>query len=98
MLHRDPDQRPRDLVVLAEMIRQSLLKIERRRAFADKYGIPYRTTLVRRPEARSTRLWRRALLVVALLLAAAVIVRVLLAEPISRVMHRHRESKHIGAP
>src|SRR5216117_2211438 len=96
MLHRDPDQRPRDLVVLAEMIRQSLLKIERRRAFADKYGIPYRTTLVLRPEARSTRLWRRGLLVAALLLAAAVIVGVLLAEPISRIMHRDREAKDIG--
>src|SRR5438552_10259141 len=96
MLHRDPDHRPRDLVVLAEMIRQSLLKIERRRAFADKYGIPYRTTLVRRPEARSTRLWRIGLPVAALLLAAAVIVGVLLAEPISRIMHRDREAKDIG--
>ena len=96
MLHRDPDQRPRDLVVLAEMIRQSLLKIERRRAFADKYGIPYRTTLVRRPEARSTRLWRIGLPVAALVLAAAVIVGVLLAEPISRIMHRDREAKDIG--
>src|SRR6266576_1162107 len=96
MLHRDPDQRPRDLVVLAEMIRQSLLKIERRRAFADKYGIPYRTTLVRRPEARSTRLWRIGLPVAALLLAAAVLVGVLLAEPISRIMHRDREAKDIG--
>src|SRR5437773_11644341 len=96
MLHRDADQRPRDLVVLAEMLRQSLLKIERRRAFADKYGIPYRTTLVRRPEARSTRLWRIGLPVAALLLAAAVIVGVLLAEPISRIMHRDREAKDIG--
>ena len=96
MLHRDPDQRPRDLVVLAEMLRQSLLKIERRRAFADKYGIPYRTTLVRRPEARSTRLWRIGLPVAALLLAAAVIVGVLLAEPISRIMHRDRGAKDIG--
>ena len=32
MLHRNPDQRPKDLVVLAEMIRQCLLKIERRRS------------------------------------------------------------------
>src|SRR5207247_4645053 len=96
MLHRDPDQRPRDLVVLAEMIRQSLLKIERRRAFADKYGIPYRTTLVRRPEARSTRLWRIGLPVAALLLAAAVIVGLLLAEPIGKIVHRDREAKDIG--
>ncbi|PYJ88452.1 MAG: hypothetical protein DME71_13050, partial [Verrucomicrobia bacterium] len=34
MLHRDPDQRPKDLVVLAEMIRECLQKIERRRALA----------------------------------------------------------------
>ncbi|HJW37957.1 MAG TPA: hypothetical protein VJ420_05005, partial [Candidatus Udaeobacter sp.] len=34
MLHRNPDQRPKDLVVLAEMIRGCLLKIERRRALA----------------------------------------------------------------
>src|SRR5437867_1098742 len=50
MLNRYPDKRPKDLVVLAEMIRECLLKIERRRALADKYGIPYRTTLARRPD------------------------------------------------
>src|SRR6266536_3894810 len=37
MLHRDPNQRPKDLIILAEMIRQCLLKLERRRQFADKY-------------------------------------------------------------
>src|SRR5436309_2932606 len=91
MLNRDPDQRPKDLVVLAEMIRECLLKIERRRALADKYGIPYRTTLARRPEARSTRLWRIGLPVAALLLAAAVIAAVLFSEPIGRIMHGDRE-------
>ena len=96
MLNRDPDQRPKDLVVLAEMIRECLLKIERRRALADKYGIPYRTTLVGRPEARSTRLWRIGLPVAALLLAAAVIVGLLLAEPIGKIVHRNREAKDIG--
>jgi len=96
MLHRDPDQRPKDLVVLAEMIRECLQKIERRRALADKYGIPYRTTIPRRPEARPAGWLRIALPIAALLLAAAVIVGVLLAEPIGRIMHRNRDTKNIG--
>jgi serine/threonine protein kinase len=96
MLNRDPDQRPKDLVVLAEMIRECLVKIERRRALADKYGIPYRTTIPRRSEARPTVFWRIAVPVAALLLTAAVIAGVLLAEPIGRFVHRNREAKEIG--
>ena len=96
MLHRDPDRRPKDLVVLAEMIRECLLKIERRRAFADKYGIPYRTTIPRRSEARPARLLRIALPVAALLLAMAVIVAVLLAKPIGKIVRGDRETKKIG--
>jgi hypothetical protein len=96
MLNRDPDKRPKDLVVLAEMIRECLLKIERRRALADKYGIPFRTTIPRRPEARPVRLLRIALPIAALLLAAAVIAAVLLREPIGRIVHGNRETKNIG--
>jgi serine/threonine protein kinase len=96
MLHRNPDQRPKDLVVLAEMIRGCLLKIERRRALADKYGIPYRTTIPRRVEPRPRPLLRVALPIAALLLAAAVLAAVLLPEPISRLVHRAREAKKIG--
>lgn len=96
MLNRNPDKRPKDLVVLAEMIRECLLKMERRRALAEKYGIPYRTTIPRRPEARPVRLWRVALPIAALLLAAALIAAVLLREPIDRIVHRNRETKKIG--
>jgi serine/threonine protein kinase len=96
MLHRDPDQRPKDLVGLAEMIRQCLLKIERRRALADKYGIPYRTTIRRRAEAPPRRVLRIALSVAALLLAAAVIAILLLPEPIGRIISRAREKKPMG--
>jgi serine/threonine-protein kinase len=96
MLHRDPDQRPKDLVVLAEMIRECLLKIERRRVLADKYGIPYRTTIPRRPAARPARMLRIALPVAALLLATAVIAAVLFSEPIGRIMHGTRQTKKIG--
>ena len=96
MLHRDPNQRPKDLVVLAEMIRESLLKIERRRLLADKYGIPFRTIIPRRAEARPGRLLGRGLAVGALLLAAAVIAAVLLREPIGKIAHRTRETNKIG--
>jgi serine/threonine protein kinase len=96
MLHRDPNQRPKDLVVLAEMIRESLLKIERRRLLADKYGIPFRTIIPRRAEARPGRLLWRGLAVGALLLAAAVIAAVLLREPIGKIAQRTRETKGIG--
>jgi serine/threonine protein kinase len=96
MLHRDPDQRPKDLVALAEMIRECLLKIERRRALAEKYGIPYRTTIPRRAEAPPKRFLRVALPVAAMLLAVGVIAAVLLPEPISRLVRRAREAKKIG--
>jgi hypothetical protein len=96
MLHRNPDHRPKDLVVLAEMIRECLLKIERRRALADKYGIPYRTTIPRRLEARPARLLRIALPVAALLLATAVIAALLFSEPIGRIMHGTPETKKVG--
>src|SRR5437667_1686761 len=96
MLHPDSNQRPRDLVVLAEMIRECLLKIERRRALADKYGIPYRTTMPPRTETPPRRFLRIALPVAALLLAAAVIAAVLLPEPIGKIISRARETKPIG--
>src|SRR5260370_27608466 len=83
-------------MVLAEINRECLLKIERRRARADKYGIPYRTTIPRRPEARPARLLRIALPVAALLLATAVIAAVLFSEPIGRIMHGDRETKKAG--
>jgi hypothetical protein len=96
MLHPDPNQRPKDLVVLAEMIRKCLLKIERRRALADKYGIPYRTTMPRRTKAEPKRFLRVALPVAALLLAAAVIAAVLLPQPIGKIFSRARETKPTG--
>src|SRR6266511_614667 len=95
MLHRNPDERPKDLVLLAEMIRECLQKLERRRALADKYGLPYRTTIPRRAEAPPRRLLRIALPVAALLLAAAVIAAALLREPIGKIVHRNHEAKNI---
>ena len=96
MLHPDPNQRQKDLVVLAEMIRQCLLKIERRRALAEKYGIPYRTTIPRRAAAPPKRFLRVALPVAAMLLAVGLIAAVLLPQPIGRLVHWPRETKPIG--
>ena len=95
-LHSDPNQRPKDLVVLAEMIRQCLLKIERRRQFADKYGLPFRRTIARPVQVRSARLMRAAVAVGVLLLAAAVMAPVLFPQAIGKIMHRSRDTKDIG--
>jgi len=96
MLHPDPNQRPKDLVVLAEMIRECLLKIEHRRALADKYGIPYRTTMARRTKAAPKRFLRVALPVAAILLATAVAAAILLREPIGKIISRAHETKPVG--
>jgi hypothetical protein len=96
MLHPNPEKRPRDLVALAEMIRGCLLRIERRSALVDKYGIPFRTTVRQPTEARPRRLLRTALAVGALLLAAAVIAPLLFPVPIGGLFHRPREVKSIG--
>ena len=96
MLHPDPNQRPKDLILLAEMIRESLVKIERRRLLADKYGIPYRVTMPRRTKARPKRFLRVALPLAALLFAGAVIAAFLLPEPIGKIISRARETKPVG--
>src|SRR5262249_24980620 len=72
LMHRNPDQRPKDLLVVTEMIRQSLAKIERRRSLSDRYGIPLRTSVPRRREARPRLLVRTAAVVGVLLLLAAI--------------------------
>src|SRR4029453_273511 len=71
ILHPNPDQRPKDLGVLGEMIRSCLLKIERRLALADRYGIPFRTTIRQPTQPRPRHLLRTALAFGALVVAAA---------------------------
>ena len=96
MLHPKPDRRPKDLVALGEMIRSCLLKIERRLALADRYGIPLRTTIPRPTQPRPRRLLRTALAFGALVLAAAVIGAVLFPNAIDGILHRPRAAKSIG--
>ena len=96
ILHPNPDKRPKDLVVLGEMIRNCLLKIERRLVLADRYGIPFRTTIPRPTQRPPRRLLRTALAFGALILAAAVVAAVLFPESIGGILHRPRETKSIG--
>jgi serine/threonine protein kinase len=96
MLHRDPDQRPKDLVVLTEMVRECLLKIERRRELADRYGLPVRTAVRRPVPVATSRFFRRVLPVAAILLVAAVLTALLLAEPIRKIVQWTAGSKPIG--
>jgi len=96
ILHPNPDKRPKDLVVLGEMIRSCLLKIERRLALADRYGIPFRTTIPRPTQPRPRRLLRTALAFSALVLAAAVVAAVLFPESIGGILHRPRGTNSIG--
>ena len=96
MLHRDPDQRPKDLLVVTEMIRGCLEKIERRRELSDRYGIPLRTSIARRAGARPRRLVRTAVAVCALLLLAAVIAPLVFPESIGKIIRSSHISKPIG--
>jgi hypothetical protein len=96
ILHPNPDQRPKDLVVLGEMIRSCLLKIERRLALADRYGIPFRTTIPRPTQPRPRRLLRTALAFGVLFVAAAVVAAVLFPESVSVILHQPRATKSIG--
>ncbi|PYK34061.1 MAG: hypothetical protein DME54_09700 [Verrucomicrobia bacterium] len=73
MLRRNPDQRPKDPVALAEMIRQCLLKTERRERFARRFGIPLIAKIPRTTPQRPRRLRRVALAASALIVLAAVI-------------------------
>ena len=96
LLHRDPDQRPKDLLVVTELIRESLGKIERRRALSDRYGIPLRTTVPRPREARPRRLVRAAAVVGVLLLLAAAIAPMVFPDSISKLVRGSQRPKQVG--
>jgi hypothetical protein len=98
LLHRDPDQRPKDLLIVTEMIRESLGKIERRRTLSDRYGIPLKTSVLRRREARPRprRLVRTALVVGVLLVLAAAIAPVVFPDSIGQLVRGLQKPKEVG--
>jgi len=95
-LHRDADQRPKDLLVVTEMIRESLGKIERRRTLSDRYGIPLRTSVPQPRKARPRRLVRTAAVVGVLLLLAAAIAPVVFPDSIGKLVRGMQKPKQVG--
>ena len=96
ILHRDPDQRPKDLLIVTEMIRQSLEKIEHRRALSARYGLPLRTTVPPQAEARPRRLMRTAVALGALLVLAAIIAPVVFPDSVGKLIRSIHERKPVG--
>ncbi len=96
MLHRDPDRRPKDLLVVTELIRGSLEKIERRRALSDRYGIPLKTTVARQTKAPSGRLQRTAVAFGLLLALAAAIAPIVFPNSIGKILHLTHEPQQVG--
>ena len=95
LLHRDPDQRPKDLLIVTEMIRESLRKLERRRSLSDRYGIPLRIS-PRPREARPRRLVRTAVVAGVLLLLAAAIAPLVFPDSISKLVRDIQKPKQLG--
>ena len=96
LLHRDPDQRPKDLLVVTEMIRESLGKIERRRMLSDRYGIPLRTSVPRPKQARPRLPVRTAAVVGVLLLLAAAIAPLVFPDSIGNLVRGIQKPKQVG--
>jgi len=85
-----------DLLVVTEMIRESLGKIERRRTLSDRYGIPLRTSVPRPREAPRGRLVRTAAVVGVLLLLAAAIAPVVFPHSIGSLVRSVQKPKQVG--
>ena len=96
ILHRDPDHRPKDLLVVTELIRGSLEKIERRRALSDRYGIPLTTTVAQQPKAPRSRLQRTAVAFGLLLALAAAIAPMLFPDSVGKILHLTHAPKPVG--
>jgi serine/threonine protein kinase len=101
MLRREPDQRPKDPVALVEMIRECLLKIERRQVFARRLGIPLPAVIPRKSRTTLTPLaqvLRGTLVFAAIVLAAGVLGAFLLPADINPFRNRTTAKEEIGVP
>jgi len=96
LLHRDPDRRPKDLLVVTEMIRESLGNIQRRRSLSDRYGLPLRTSVARPRAARPSLLVRAAAVAAILLLLAAAIAPMVFPNSIGQLVRSIQKPKQVG--
>src|SRR5882724_997646 len=101
MLHHDPDQRPKDPVALAEMIRDCLLKIERRQVLARRLGIPL-ATVTRSKSTRTltplAQVLRGILVFAVIVLAVGILAAFLLPADMNPFRHRTAAKEEIGVP
>jgi hypothetical protein len=96
LLHREADRRPKDFLVVAELIREALGKVERRRALSDRYGVPLRTSV---PPPRRTRprlLLRTAAVIGFLLLLVAAIAPVLFPYSTKQFIRSFTKPREVG--
>jgi len=101
MLQRDPNQRPKDPVVLEEMIRQCMARIERRQALAQRLGIPLAAIIPRKSETPSTpfaQVLRGIVAFAALVFAAGVLATFFLPDDLNPFRHRTAAKEVIGVP
>ena len=101
MLHRDPDRRPKDPVVLAEMIRECLLKVERRQVLARRLGIPMATVTQQKSRTTLTpfaQVLRGTLVFAAIVLALGALAAFLLPADINPFRQRTAVKEMIGVP
>jgi len=98
MLRNNPDERPQDPVGFAQEIRDCLSRVERRQAFARRFGIPLVSIIPRTSERPRVLVPRRVLAFAILALMLAALGAILLPESIRTVLHRNRTTKTIGVP
>ena len=101
MLRGNPDKRPQDPVALAETIRECLLRIERRQAFARRLGIPLAATTLGKSRISSTPLAQVVggiIVFVAVVVVTGLLAALLLPADINPFRHRTAERQAIGVP
>ena len=101
MLRGNPDKRPQDPVALAEWIRECLLRIERRQAFARRLGIPLAATTLGKSRISSTPLAQVVggiIVFAAVVLVTGLLAAFLLPADINPFRHRTAERQTIGVP
>jgi len=101
MLRGNPDKRPQDPVALAELIRECLLKIERRQAFARRLGIPLAANTLGKSRISSTPLAQVVggiIVFAAILVVTGLLAAFLLPADINPFRHSAAEPKTIGVP
>lgn len=95
MLQSDPEKRPQDPVVFSERIHRSLAAVERKQARRVRVTPVGLGPLVELP---ARRVPTRPLAIAAALIALAILVGLLVAQPLRSALQRRRDVTNIGVP